>query len=95
MRRNTRRGRYWLYATWSGISVIGLGSLIQIWLMVPAAAIHAGYGLAGSIAVLALSMLLVAVATAVIFVRRVPKRARSAVAAMLLVAAGRALSQWE
>jgi hypothetical protein len=76
------------YIAWSGISVIGLGSPIYIWLTLPDVAIHAGYGLGGSIAVLALSILVVAVATAVIFVRRVPGRARSAVAAMLLVAVG-------
>ena len=76
------------YLTWSGVSVFGLGSPIYIWLMLPDIAIRAGYGLVGSIAALAVSILLVTVATVVIFVRRVPGRARSAVAAMLLVAVG-------
>jgi hypothetical protein len=70
------------------MSVIGLGMPIYIWLMLSDTAIRAGYGLGGSIAVLALSILLVTVATVVIFVRRVPRRVRSAVAAMLLVAVG-------
>lgn len=76
------------YIAWSAISLIGLGAPIYIWLMVPDVAIRAGYGLGGSVAALALSIVLVAVATAVIFVRRVPRRVRSAVAAMLLVAVG-------
>jgi len=88
MRWNTRQGRYMGYLSWSGISVIGLGGPIYIWLMQPHIAIRAGYGFGGSIAVLAVSILLVTVATVALFLRQVPRRVRSAIAAMLLVAAG-------
>lgn len=75
------------YLFWAGISVISLGGLIYGWLVFPPNAPHPIYGLDGSIALLALSALLVVVSATVIVVSRVPRRARFAVAGVLLVVA--------
>jgi hypothetical protein len=76
---------------WAGMSIIYLSGVIFVWLTFPENAVHAGYGLTGSIAVLALSVLLIAVSAVAVILgaSRVPRPARLTVAgALLVVAAG-------
>jgi hypothetical protein len=74
---------------WAAISGICLVGVIIIWLISPSAAAHAGYGRAGSITVLALSVLLTATGVVVaVSASRLRRGPRLTVAIMLAVVAG-------
>lgn len=75
--------------TWAAIAGICLVGVIIMWLISPSAAAHAGYGRAGSITVLALSVLSTAMGVLVAVSESRPRRGlRLAVAITLAVVAG-------
>lgn len=74
---------------WAAIAEICLVGVIIIWLTSPSAAAHAGYGRAGSITVLAVSVLLTAMGVVVtVSASRLRRGPRLTVAIMLAIVAG-------
>ena len=89
MRVGSSRHPYLADMLWTGMSEIYLLGVLYGWWLNPSDAVHAGYGLDGSIAVLAFSALLVVVGAAVILgASRVPRPARLTVAWLMIVIAG-------
>lgn len=89
MTGRTNRGNRVTAVTWAAIAEIGLAGTIYIWSLSASAAVRAGYGRAGSIVLLAVSMLATAIGVAFLLGRsRIGQRQRIMTGVGLAVIAG-------
>jgi hypothetical protein len=89
MVRGGGRAKHTVAMTWAAVAEICLAGALFVWLISPWAAAHAGYGTAGSVAVVAASMVLTVVGVVTVLgAARLSRTARVTITVLLAAVAG-------